>query len=264
MKTLFAVCFVTLAVAVTAAPPVQDPEDYVRQLYRHSLGREPDSGELKMWVGNMYKGMSTIDLRASFLGSDEFYRNCGRDARRFVTAAFTQVFLRLPTDDEHRHWTGRYWAHNANRIATAREMIRDYVPTPPPKPVEVVVARPVLPAEPIPVQQPNLEIVAQAETAIVLLELFVDDIDRCGQANVVASLLADARRLKGTLGTVRRTGAAGASHAELAILLRDVNADVAVVRDRHRALGVAVPTLRLPSPNGVQESIDRLNTLVRY
>src|SRR5262245_21681225 len=73
-----------LPVPVTAQVRLENPPEYVATLYRHILGREPSSGEVKMWVRNLLNGTPPDEVRATFIGSEEFYKNHYKDSDRFL------------------------------------------------------------------------------------------------------------------------------------------------------------------------------------
>jgi hypothetical protein len=127
----------------------------------------------------------------------------------------------------------------------------------------VVVERPVLPAEPIPLATPNPDIVAQAETVMVMIDVYLADLNRYGNAATIASVVADGRKLKGTVDTLRRSASAGASRRDLRYSLRDATDDLGVMRDRRYSLNAAIPELRLPALATIDDSIERLSLIIR-
>lgn len=235
-----------------------DPNQYVKQLYRFILEREPSRGEIDLWANNIRRGTPPEDVRAAFLGSDEFFRKQNRNPFRFVNALSLQIFGRPTTEPEYQVLAGRLTALGGNRTSLALEMIREASrPAPPPQ----VVFR--LPSEPVPVQQPNVEIVAQAEATIVLVDLFFSEIDRCRDPESLSAVRNDARRLQASLHKLRRGAAAGINRGELRLILRDTNDDWRVLRERRHALNVAIPTLRIPSLEDVNDGMERTGQLVR-
>src|SRR5262245_18901793 len=126
-----------------------DPFDYVKQLYRLVLEREPSRGEVELWANNIIKGTSPEEVRASFLGSDEFFRKHLRHPFRFINALCLQVYGRQTTDTEYQALAGRLTALNGNRTVLVLEMIQAAARPAPPPPVLR------LPAEPIPIATPN-------------------------------------------------------------------------------------------------------------
>src|SRR5437764_13609179 len=107
---------VALPLSVSAQVRLENPPEYVATLYRHILGREASSGELKLWVRNLLNGTSPDEVRAEFIGSEEFYKNHFKDSQRFLIGAFSKVYLRPPAQEELRFWGVRYYAVNTNRI----------------------------------------------------------------------------------------------------------------------------------------------------
>lgn len=256
----------TLPLAVSAQVRLENPPEFVATLYRHILGREASAVEIHAWARALQKDTTPDELRANFIGSDEFYTKHHKDSQRFLVAAFAKVFLRPPTPEELRSWGVRYFALGTNRVDLARELIRAArfaPPPPPPPPPPPVVIRPVLPPEPIRIRHGHPEVVAQAEVTVVLVELFLGEIDRCREASAVASVRGDARKLETTLHQIRRTGAGGSSHSDLRHLLRDANEDWRILRERRHFLNIAIPTLRLPVLADVNDSMERLAQVIR-
>lgn len=246
-----------------------DPAEYVRTLYRVDLGRIPREGEVELWTRNILRGMNPDEVRASFLGSEELFKRYDRNLTRYLSGISLSIYQRPASLEDLRFWSNRLIQFGGNRVALCLELIRDAArrpvapPPPPPPPPVVIVARPVLPAEPIPLATPNPEIVAQAETAMVMIDVFLSDVDRCGNASLVAGLVADSRKLKGTLQTLRRVGAEGASTRDLRFSLRDANDDWGVMRDRRYTLNASFPALRLPPMTDVNDAMERLGLIVR-
>jgi hypothetical protein len=98
---------------------------------------------------------------------------------------------------------------------------------------------------------------------MVLIDVYLSDLNRYASATTVASLIADSRKLKGTLDTLRRSASQGALRRDLRYSLRDANDDWGVMRDRRQALLLAVPDLRLPQMSGVNDAMERLGQIVR-
>src|SRR6185369_4053540 len=127
-----------------------------------------------LWVRNFQAGMKPDEMRGAFLGSDEFYRLHSKDARKFVAAAFVQVYRRPASYEEFKYWGDRFWAVSGNRVALCMEIIRAAGPS-----TIIVTTGPLLPDEPEPVPQPNVRLVAQAEVSAVMVGLFVDGLAPC-------------------------------------------------------------------------------------
>ena len=264
MKLYHAGLFLVLcaAGAPNASAQAFDPAEYVRTLYRYDLGREPHKGEVELWTNNLYRGMKADEVRAAFLGCEEFFKICDRDLTTYLNRVSLRVYSRPATQEELRAWSNRLVSLAGNRAALCLELIRQPAPPPPPPPV-VVVARPTLPAEPVPIATANFEAVCLAESAAAMVEVFVAEISRCGDAATVGTLIADARRLKADLMTLRRIGAEGATRADLRVQLRTTNDDWTVVRDRRHALNLAIATLRLPAMDDANAAIERLGQAIR-
>src|SRR5437764_4307023 len=101
---------IVAALPGTAAAQAVDPATYVYSLYKSILNRDPTAGEVDLWVRSLQSGTKPDDVRAAFLGSDEFYRLHSNDARKFVAAAFVHVYRRPANFDEFKFWGDRFWA----------------------------------------------------------------------------------------------------------------------------------------------------------
>lgn len=258
MKRIVLLCGVVLAALPASASAQQfEPAGYVYHLYKSVLEREPKADEVLQWAAYLDGRMTPEDMRASFLGSDEFYRLHSRDARKFVAAAFVHVYRRPSSNDEFRYWGDRYWAVSANRVALCQEMMRAA------KPVPVVIVRPdVLPEEPVPVPQPNARLVAQAEVSVVFVGMFVNGLAPCRDQSGTAGLEEQARTLGNALSALRRLAGENAPRAELHGQLRSAQAELFRLRERHRALAVAAPALPLPSLVDIVDALEALRPLV--
>src|SRR5262249_1555154 len=115
---------IVVALPGIAAAQRVDPATYVYNLYKGILEREPTESELALWVRNFQAGMKPAEMRGAFIGSDEFYRLHSKDARKFVAAAFVQVYRRPASYEEFKYWGDRFWAVSGNRVALSMEMIR--------------------------------------------------------------------------------------------------------------------------------------------
>lgn len=102
---------------------LQSPEaNQIRGWYRDYLGRDvgPDLGAL---VNLLRGGMSTTDLQATILGSDEFYTQKGRDPQTFVRDTLQSVTWSEPSYADVRRWTDRLTQLRGDRFALAREIL---------------------------------------------------------------------------------------------------------------------------------------------
>ena len=78
---------------------------FVTQLYRNVLEREPDSGGLAYWKGNLDNGALTRgDVLIGFSESSEFVGRTANDV--FVTTAYAALLRRMPSNTEFVNWTG--------------------------------------------------------------------------------------------------------------------------------------------------------------
>src|SRR5258708_282756 len=138
-----------------------DPPEYVRTLYRVDLGRTPRSGEVELWTRNILRGMDPNEVRASFLGSEELFKRYDKDLSRYLSGMSLSIYQRPASLDDLRLWSNRLIQFGGNRTALCLEMIRDAARrpvAPPPPPPGLIVARPVLPAQPRPPAPPHPEL----------------------------------------------------------------------------------------------------------
>src|SRR5205085_8388988 len=94
-------------------------------------------------------------VRASFLGSEELFKDCDRSLSRYLNTVSVHVYQRPASLEDLRAWSNRLVTLGGNREALCAELLFDAARRPAPPPPVVVVARPVLPAEPIPIATPN-------------------------------------------------------------------------------------------------------------
>lgn len=83
--------------------------DPTARLYRAFLGRTPDAGGLKFWIGRRRSGKSSLSQMAdSFAVSKEFTSKYGTLAnRQFVLRIYTDVLGRTPDLRGVDYWTGK-------------------------------------------------------------------------------------------------------------------------------------------------------------
>lgn len=91
--------------------------DPVARLYRAFLGRTPDAGGLRFWVGRKRAGTWTVTKMAdSFATSSEFTRTYGKLTNRaFVTRIYTDVLGRAADTSGVNYWTGTLDAKTRTR-----------------------------------------------------------------------------------------------------------------------------------------------------
>jgi hypothetical protein len=111
--------------APTAAPSVlQSPEaNTIRGWYRDYLGRDVGQ-DVSALVNLLRGGMSSTDLQATILGSDEFYWQKGRDPQTFVRETLQAVTWTEPSYAELQRWTDRLNQLRGDRFALAREILQ--------------------------------------------------------------------------------------------------------------------------------------------
>ena len=109
-----------------AAPSLlQSPEaNTIRGWYRDYFGR--DAGQDVSALVNLLRhgGMSSTDLQATILGSDEFYWQKGRHPQTFVRETLQAVTWTEPSYAELRRWTDRLNQLRGDRFALAREILQ--------------------------------------------------------------------------------------------------------------------------------------------
>lgn len=104
---------------------LQSPEaNSIRGWYRDYLGRDVGS-DLTALSNLLRGGMSTTDLQATILGSDEFYSQKGRDPQTFVRETLQAVTWSEPSYADVQRWTARLAQLRNDRFALAREILLD-------------------------------------------------------------------------------------------------------------------------------------------
>jgi hypothetical protein len=81
----------------------------VQQWYRRYLGRRPDAGGKKTYVGQLEAGAAPIELQARILGSDEFYRRWGSTPGGFINGLYRVVLGQPPARQDVRYWKAQLW-----------------------------------------------------------------------------------------------------------------------------------------------------------
>ena len=102
---LLALASLGLGGAANAGPCPQT--DFVVEMYRHYLGREPDPCGLTNWVDHLRRGMPALQVEAEFLGCEEYYKRYGCDPRRFVQSMFHDVTGQAPCEHDINYWVGQ-------------------------------------------------------------------------------------------------------------------------------------------------------------
>lgn len=94
--------------------------DYVAQIYRNVLHREPDTTGLDYWTGRLRAGDTRGDVLVGFSESGENKRATASAVT--VSWAFAQVVARMPTGAERSQWEARL-----NSGGTAEALVRSLV-----------------------------------------------------------------------------------------------------------------------------------------
>lgn len=92
--------------------------DYVRNLFRKYVNREPTSNEVAQWAWKLNKGETSEALQVALLSSDAYYGRYQRDPNAFFTGLFADVLSRTPTLSESTQWV-RYF----NQIGGDRKRV---------------------------------------------------------------------------------------------------------------------------------------------
>ena len=79
-------------------------EAYITQLYRNTLGRDPDAGGLAYWVGQMNAGLTRGQMLLAFADSQEFQDRMAPEIE--VVRLYHLLFDRMPTTEEYDNWLG--------------------------------------------------------------------------------------------------------------------------------------------------------------
>jgi hypothetical protein len=80
------------------------------RIYQAAFDRTPDVGGLTFWVEQADKGMSTIEMAARFIDSDEFrhlYGSSSPPAEQFIELIYQNVLHRDPDQGGHDYWAGQ-------------------------------------------------------------------------------------------------------------------------------------------------------------
>lgn len=85
-----------------------DPAAQVARLYQAALGRQPDTGGLSYWAGQIARGTPLADLAQGFLNSAEFQTRFGANPSdaQFVAGLYRNVLGREPDAGGQAYWTG--------------------------------------------------------------------------------------------------------------------------------------------------------------
>jgi hypothetical protein len=114
-------CLLVLVCATPAPAQNFSPEEYVRNLYRRYMGREPRSGEVELWARNIRNGMSLEEVQVGFLSADEFFRRHRNDPSSFIVGLYNEVLGRNPNPDEVAGWLNRLARLGGNRSRLVRD-----------------------------------------------------------------------------------------------------------------------------------------------
>lgn len=98
--------------------------EYVRNIYRKYLNREPTPNELTQWVWSFQKGLTLPEAQQTFLSSDEYFSRYARSNSAFITGLFTDVLDRPPSTDESLQWLHRLNVSQSDRAKIVKEFLR--------------------------------------------------------------------------------------------------------------------------------------------
>lgn len=105
-------CLVALLLLVTVLQPLptqaaSDLEGFVTRLYSLTLEREPDSGGLNYWVGELKAGRKTgAEVSQNFIFSKEFVQKDIPDSE-FLDIMYRAFFNREPDEGGKNYWLGK-------------------------------------------------------------------------------------------------------------------------------------------------------------
>ena len=74
--------------------------------YQHYLGRLPDPGGLRSWLGAMGRGWTISQMESGFIASAEYYAKAGSTDAGWVTKLYADVLGRPAGPEEVAYWTG--------------------------------------------------------------------------------------------------------------------------------------------------------------
>jgi hypothetical protein len=85
--------------------------------YERYLDRYPNDAGARDWVEKLRRGRDPLDVEASILSSDEYWRRAGSNPAGFVDRLFRDTAGRPPGPGEFRYWVGRARSGDRKQIA---------------------------------------------------------------------------------------------------------------------------------------------------
>lgn len=116
-------------------------EQYIKDLYKLFMDREPDADGIAFWTGKLSEGMSRSDVFSGFVASDEFAgicKECNMNAgyynpaysyealcgvNSFVNSLYINTLERLPDNDGLKHWCEMLLTGNTTAIDCSKFFI---------------------------------------------------------------------------------------------------------------------------------------------
>ena len=122
MSSRFASVLVVLACVVAGECQAQffNQNDFIRNLYRSYLRREPSQGEVELWVRNMRGGMSQLDAQANILGSEEYFLRHQNNLQAVVVGFYQDILGRQPNANDVAIWSNNW---RGDRLAYSRQFV---------------------------------------------------------------------------------------------------------------------------------------------
>jgi hypothetical protein len=90
--------------------------------YQRYLDRYPDEDGLRAWADKLRGGRDPIEVEASIISSDEYWRRSDYDPARFVDRMFRDTTGRPPSERDFRSWVDR--VRDGDRQQVAVDLLR--------------------------------------------------------------------------------------------------------------------------------------------
>jgi Domain of unknown function (DUF4214) len=91
--------------------------------YSDLLGRSPSTAEVNTYLSLFEAGLSQDNVRALFLGSQEFYNRVGQNPTAYVTQLYAKVLGRTASAADVAFWVNELNVSNGDRTRVARDFL---------------------------------------------------------------------------------------------------------------------------------------------
>ena len=101
---------IVLALLVAGESQAQyfNQNDFIRNLYRSYLRREPSQGEVDLWVRNLRGGLSQLEAQANILGSEEYFVRHQNNLGAVIVGFYQDILGRTPNAADAALWGGHW------------------------------------------------------------------------------------------------------------------------------------------------------------